>query len=105
MRYMNIMKNFFYRIRLTWAVLTNDLAWLAKHAQGLHRAIVARYVIDHYPDLEEEGTRIRVAHAVIDDGCPFIALWKERCFGECRIAYSGTEEDLDELKNQEIIID
>lgn len=111
MKHMNTIRDFLYRIRLAWAVFRGDYGWVEKHATdwvenralGFVRCIISHYMNRKHPDSGDRYARKEAMRKVIDYGLPFIAIWKD--YDSCYISYSGTEKELDELKNQEIIID
>lgn len=103
MKYMDMMKDFFCRLRIAWAVFRGDYGWVEKHALGMVRCTISRYMSRKYPDSADREARMAAMRKVIDHGLPFIAVWKD--YDSCYISFSGTEDELDELKNQEIIID
>ena len=103
MKHLDKMRDFLYRIRLAWAVFRGDYGWVENHAMGFVRCIFSRYMNRKHPDSDDRTARNTAMRNVIDYGRPFIAIWKD--FDGCYISYSGTEKELDELKNQDIIID
>lgn len=103
MKHLDNMKDFLYRIRLAWAVFRGDYGWVTKQEIGLQRKIVTSYIFGKFHNIGDRDARMATMHKVIDYGLPFIAIWKD--YDSCYISYSGTEKELDELKNQEIIID
>lgn len=103
MKYMDMIKRFFRRLRIAWAVFRGDYSWVEKHALGMVRCIISLYMSRTHPDSADREARMAAMRKVIDYGLPFIAVWKD--YDGCYISYSGTEEELDELRNQEIIID
>ena len=49
--------------------------------------------------------RVRIDALDMVKDYPFILLYKETVSGNCYVDYCGTEDELEELKNQEIDID
>ncbi len=97
------MKDFFKRLRTAWAVLRGDYKWVADNADDLSAIINGRRVDKSFPATEEEDARLTSAGQILSKNIPFIAIWK--LLGNCYVSYCGTEQELEELKNQEITID
>lgn len=97
------MKRFFKRLRTAWAVLTEDYEWLTDNAGYLAAIINGQRVNKSFPVPEEADARMAAVGKILTKNVPFIAIWKFS--GNCYVSYCGTEQELEELKNQEIIID
>lgn len=103
------MRDFFRRIRIAWAVYKKDYEWLCDNALSLHRNLMDTYMNKHFTDDDEHDARLNAAYQIVDLKRPFIMLWKrpDHAFGgeDFFVTYCGTDEELKELKNQEIKID
>lgn len=96
------MRNFFWRIRIAWTVFRGKYALLVREHEKLLFYMEQCAMFERH---KPSDARVRLSSIDKIKDYPYILLFKETVSGNCYVDYCGTEEELEELKNQEITID
>lgn len=97
------MRNFFKRLRTAWAVFRGDYKWVSDNNPTVFFSLRFFRLRNASRVLREMDVKWMASRVIEDNMWPFILQWKSP--DGCFVSYFGTEEELEELKNQEITID